>query len=237
MGPRFVRQAALFYGALAVAAAVWNGLRGREFVLAGSIPLGILLGLCTAAATVSLGVLVYKLVPAMRQISDELAPVLVDGSDRRSLVLISVFSGVGEEMFFRGAVQPEFGLVVAALAFGLVHIGPDRRYLVWTLWAVLAGFLFGLLYEVSSGLLAPAVAHTAHNALTFLLWKRSRKTPPPPARMTSADPGPDPGRKMYISAPRAENIRRQRVVASEFSDTMGCGRPDYAGYAGSLVEE
>ena len=175
MGPRFVRQAALFYGLLAVVAAGWTGLRGREFAIADSVPLSILLGLLTAAATVFLGILVYRLVPIMRQISDELAPTLVDGVDKGSLVLISIFSGVGEEMLFRGAVQPEFGLVVAALAFGLVHVGPDRRYLVWTVWAVLAGFLFGFLYEFSGGLLAPVIAHATHNAATFLVWKRSRR--------------------------------------------------------------
>ena len=51
------------------------------------------------------------------------------GGRRRSasLVLVSIFSGVGEEAFFRGAVQQEFGLVVASLLFGLAHIGPDRR--------------------------------------------------------------------------------------------------------------
>lgn len=175
LGPRLVRQAALFYGALAVAAAVWNGLRGREFSLANSVPLSLLLGLLTATGTVALGVLVYRLVPVMRQIADELAPTLVDGADRSGLVLVSIFSGIGEEMLFRGAVQPEFGLVVAALTFGLVHVGPDRRYLVWTAWAVLAGFLFGFLYEFSGGLLAPAVAHATHNTATFLIWKRFRK--------------------------------------------------------------
>lgn len=173
----FVRQAALFYGALAVVAALWNGLRDRDFLLAYSAPLSLFLGLLTAAGTVATGVLVYRLVPTMRQISDELAPVLVDGADRSSLVLISLFSGIGEEMLFRGAVQPEFGLVVAAVAFGLVHIGPDRRYLVWTAWAVLAGFLFGFLYEYTGGLLAPTIAHATHNAATFLLWKHSRKNP------------------------------------------------------------
>ena len=98
-----------------------------------------------------------------------------NGADRGGLLLISIFSGVGEETFFRGAVQHEFGLVAASLLFGIVHIGPDRRYLAWTAWAVLAGFLFGALYEVSGGLLAPILAHAAHNAATLLLWKRSRK--------------------------------------------------------------
>lgn len=150
-------------------------MRGREFAVADSLPMSLSLGLLTAAATVALGVLAYRIVPVMRQVADELAPILVDNVDRTSLVLVSIFSGVGEEMLFRGAVQPEFGLVVAALAFGLVHIGPDRRYLVWTGWAVLAGFLFGFLYEYSGGILAPVMAHATHNAVTFLIWKHSRK--------------------------------------------------------------
>jgi CAAX protease family protein len=175
MGPRFVRLAGVFYGLLVVAAALLNGLRGRELRWVGdSITLGLLVGLLSAAATVSLGLLVYRLLPLMQKIADELAPRLVDGVDTGSLVLVSVFSGVGEEVFFRGALQPEFGLVAASLIFGLLHVGPDRRYLVWTAWAIFAGFLFGVLYEATGGLLAPVLAHSLHNAATLVLWKRSR---------------------------------------------------------------
>src|SRR5919112_531710 len=103
-----------------------------------------------------------------------LSPRLIDGAYARDLVLLSIFSGVGEEAFFRGAVLQEFGLVISSLLFGLAHIGPDRRYLAWTLSAVLMGFVFGAIFEVSGGLLAPVVAHAGHNAATLLLWKRSR---------------------------------------------------------------
>ena len=176
MGPRFVRFAALFYGSLTVAAALWSGLRGFDLRFFGhSVISSTLLGALTAVATVSLGLLAYRFLSTLREIAEELAPRLVDGADRGSLVLVSIFSGVGEETFFRGAVQQEFGLVIASLVFGLVHVGPDRRYLVWTTWAVLAGFLFGALYEVTGGLLAPVLAHSAHNAATLLLWRRSRK--------------------------------------------------------------
>ena len=178
MSPRFVRFAALFYGSLALVAALWCGLRGLDVRLLGESPAGsLLLGALTAVCTVSLGLLAYRLIPALRSISGDLAPRLVDGADSGSLVLVSIFSGVGEEAFFRGAVQQEFGLVVASLLFGLAHIGPDRRYLVWTAWAVLAGFVFGSIYDLSGGLLAPVIAHAGHNAATLLLWKRSRKAP------------------------------------------------------------
>jgi uncharacterized protein len=155
---------------------LWAALRGFDLRLAGdSLALSLTLGSLTPLATVSAGLLAYRLVPALRAIVEELAPRLVDGAGRVSLLLVSLFSGVGEEVFFRGAVQQEFGLVAASLLFGVVHVGPDRRYLVWTLWAIAAGFLFGVLYDVSGGLLAPILAHAAHNAATLLLWKRSRK--------------------------------------------------------------
>ncbi len=175
LGPRFVRFAALFYGSLVVVAALWSGLRGFDLEPFGDRPaVGLALGVLTAACTVSSGLLAYRLIPSLRKISEELAPRLIDGASRGGLVLVSIFSGIGEEAFFRGALQQEFGLVAASLLFGLVHVGPDRRYLVWTTWATLAGFVFGALYEATGGLLAPALAHGAHNAATLLLWKRSR---------------------------------------------------------------
>lgn len=172
---RFVRFAALFYGSLTVVAAAWCGLRGLDVGLWGPNPgFSLLLGVLTACSTVSLGLLAYRLFPALRALTDELAPRLVDGADPANLLLVAVFSGVGEEVFFRGAVQQEFGLVIASLLFGLAHIGPDRRFLVWTAWAVGAGFVFGAIYDWSGGLLAPIVAHAAHNGATLLIWKRSR---------------------------------------------------------------
>ena len=133
------------------------------------------LGAFTACGTVVLGVVLYRLLPVLRVISDELAPLLVDGARARDLILVAVISGVGEEALFRGALQPILGILVTSLLFGALHVGPDRRYLIWTVWAVGAGFLFGALYEWTGGLLAPATAHVLHNAATLLLWKRSRR--------------------------------------------------------------
>ena len=182
MGPRLVSFAAVFYGLLAVAAALWCGLRGIELPIFGPRPAtGLALGLATALGTVSLSLLTYRVVPITRKLAEELAPRLVDNADRSGLVLIAVFSGVGEEIFFRGAVQQEFGIVIGSVAFGLAHVGPDRRYLLWTAWAALAGVIFGLLFGATGGLLAPVVAHAAHNAAILLIWKRSRPGASPAA--------------------------------------------------------
>jgi hypothetical protein len=175
MGPRFVNLAAVFYATLFFAAVVFVALTGQEALSLGDSPLlGLSEGVVTACATVAFGAFFYWLLPVVRRMSDEVAPYLVDGAKKGDLVLVSVFSGVGEEAFFRGALQPVLGLVLTSLLFGALHIGPDRRYLIWTLFSIGAGFLFGFLYEWTGGLLAPMVAHVLHNAATLLLWKRSR---------------------------------------------------------------
>jgi uncharacterized protein len=176
VGTRFVRLAVVFYAVLLLAAVVLSALGGRNvFVLGDSAVFAFSSGVVTACGTVAFGAVVYRLLPVLRRISEELAPLLVDGARARDLVLVSVTSGVGEEAFFRGALQPVLGIVATSLLFGALHVGPDRKYLVWTWWAVGAGFLFGALYEWTGGLLAPATAHVLHNAATLLLWKRSRR--------------------------------------------------------------
>jgi hypothetical protein len=176
MDPRFVALAAVFYAVLLLAAAAVGALGGRDaFALGDSTLFGLLVGTTSASVTVALGVILYRLLPALRRLSDELAPRLVDGAKRRDLVLVSIISGVGEEAFFRGALQPDIGLVTSSLLFGILHVGPDRRYLVWTVWAVGAGFLFGLLYVWTGGILASVIAHVLHNAATLLLWRWSRR--------------------------------------------------------------
>ena len=167
--------AALFYGAFALVAGAIGALSGRNaFGPGGPLPLALSLGVATAVGTVALGLLAYKVLPVFRKLAGEVAPSVLDGTRGRDLVLLAVLSGVGEEALFRGALQPEVGIVAASLLFGALHLGPDRRYLLWTAWAVGAGFLFGGLYAWTGGILAPLVAHALHNGATLLLWRRSR---------------------------------------------------------------
>jgi membrane protease YdiL (CAAX protease family) len=190
MGARLVGLAAVFYTVLCTAAVVLSALRGREvFSLGDSALFATFMGIVTACGTVALGTFLYRLLSTLQRLSDELAPYLVDAMRGWDLILVSVFSGVGEEAFFRGALQPELGLVATSVLFGALHIGPDRRYLVWTLWAVGAGFLFGSLYEWTGGLLAPMIAHVLHNAATLLFWKRTRRRRLRTPRVISSEGG------------------------------------------------
>ena len=79
------------------------------------------------------------------------------------ITVLSVTSSVGEEILFRGALQPLLGLVLTALVFGLVHGGMSPRFRVWVGFATLAGFVLGALTFFTGNLLAPMLCHLTVN--------------------------------------------------------------------------
>ena len=101
---------------------------------------------------------------------------LLDGPLALILLMACVVAPLGEELFFRGALQPSVGLLVASLLFGLAHLLPSWPLVLWSLFAALAGLLFGLLYEATGSLVAPVVAHVLVNALN-LRWLVRRYGP------------------------------------------------------------
>ncbi len=81
------------------------------------------------------------------------------------IILIAAASGFCEEVFFRGVLQQQFGLIIASLIFGLFHYG--RKYLIYTVWAALAGMLLGASMEWSHSLWVPILAHALNNLLSI----------------------------------------------------------------------
>jgi hypothetical protein len=82
------------------------------------------------------------------------------------IVTVSVLAGLGEELLFRGVLQPLVGLPVASVIFGAVHVG-GRNFVAYGVWAACIGALFGWLMVVTGGLLAPIVAHAVYDALAL----------------------------------------------------------------------
>ncbi|MGF1467462.1 MAG: type II CAAX prenyl endopeptidase Rce1 family protein [Sandaracinaceae bacterium] len=72
-------------------------------------------------------------------------------------------SALGEELLFRGALQPWLGYVPASVLFGLLHVGPDRRFVPWTVQAVGMGFALGAIVQVSGVLWGAVLAHAVVN--------------------------------------------------------------------------
>jgi len=104
-----------------------------------------------------------------RALHEELKPI-IDDLSATEILFLAVTSGVAEELFFRGALQPVIGLLGTSLIFGAVHTGPKRVFLWWSLWAFLMGLLLGVIFEATGVLWGPIVAHVLVNQrnMTFM---------------------------------------------------------------------
>jgi hypothetical protein len=181
-GPLY-RSAWVLYLALAILGVVGFGAaRGTigiaAFVDPGNPALDLAGGVAMAALLLGLWALGRRLFAAGRAVEVEIATLLGPLSREEALAL-ALLSGVAEEIFFRGALQAWLGWLPAALAFGLLHIGPRKEFRLWTAFAVVAGLLFGLWVELRGALGAPILAHVLTNGVQLA---RLRRMAPPPAR-------------------------------------------------------
>jgi membrane protease YdiL (CAAX protease family) len=92
-------------------------------------------------------------------------------SDQRGweIVVLSVLSAVGEELFFRGAVQGALGVAAATIIFGVVHWPVTSKLVAWPLFATGAGALMGVQAIWMDGLVAPIMTHFLVNLVRF--WR------------------------------------------------------------------
>ena len=171
-----VGTAIVFYAVLLGAAVLWAWLAGdslfylsAEAEVRGVRPLRDF-GLGIVAAV--LVILLSDQLTRRTRAGEDLARALAQHLGRLSLaecVLLAAVSGVAEEAFFRGALQPRIGLVAAALVFGIAHFVPRRELAPWAVFALAAGLLLGILFESTGNLVAPAVAHALINAVNLRL--------------------------------------------------------------------
>jgi len=79
---------------------------------------------------------------------------------------------IGEEMLFRGGMQPALGLTATSLLFGACHVPVHRALALWPLFAAAVGLLLGWTLERTGTLAAPVAGHFAINAVN--LWRLAR---------------------------------------------------------------
>ena len=172
--PSLVRIALLFYGALLGAALVWGWLAGRSLLWAGpaaaqrgiSPLLDVGAGLLAAAIVVLLSRQLTEHTRVGNRLADSLRAVLGPLS-LGECWLLALVSAVAEEAFFRGALQPQVGLLAASLLFGAAHFVPRRELLLWTGFSIAAGLLLGWLFDATGNLVAPVVAHAGINGVNL----------------------------------------------------------------------
>jgi membrane protease YdiL (CAAX protease family) len=81
-------------------------------------------------------------------------------------LLIGLTAGIGEELFFRGALVPRFGVVLPAIAFALMH----QQYELS--WVLLGMFGIGILLGIERqrfGTVAAIVTHAIMNILAVMI--------------------------------------------------------------------
>jgi membrane protease YdiL (CAAX protease family) len=82
-------------------------------------------------------------------------------------LLLAMLSATGEEILFRGALQPIFGLVVSSLLFALIHVQYGFSPAIFILFFVGIGFgLVRIRYSTS----AAVICHATYNFFPFALY-------------------------------------------------------------------
>jgi membrane protease YdiL (CAAX protease family) len=93
-------------------------------------------------------------------------------------MLLAAFSATGEELLFRGALQPHLGLWPTTLIFALLHLPPRWCFWPWTAMAGVLGLGLGLITQRTGNLAGCMLAHFLINGLN--LSHLSRLLPPAP---------------------------------------------------------
>ncbi len=88
-------------------------------------------------------------------------------------VYLALLTAFGEELLFRGAIQPFAGIVFTSVLFGLLHLGTDGLVSWWSVWALIAGLLLGWMYDETASLWPPIVAHFGVNTVSILNLRRA----------------------------------------------------------------
>ena len=140
-------------------------------------PAALGLGALTAAVSISFVAILYRtnkhLERALRRSGMKVGTEALKMAGYPVMLVIVTAAAVGEEVLFRGGLQPSVGVIGAALLFGLSHGGWRREMWAYVLAAAISGAMFGFMYRLTGDLWVPIVAHALHNLFsTALMGKK-----------------------------------------------------------------
>jgi len=165
----FLRLEWLLSVALTMLALIWAAARDLPLAASltptsGALAVGVLIG---AALWVTIPVLLRS--APMRRVWTEILLPFSRTLGTGDVVIIALLSGFTEELFFRGVLLPEMGLVLSSLCFGALH----ALCLVYFVWATVIGAALGALTLTSESLVTAMAAHATYNLGAFLLLRRT----------------------------------------------------------------
>lgn len=100
------------------------------------------------------------------QIQRGLEEMTTDVQSPAGAALLGLSAGVGEELLFRGALQPRFGIILTSLCFALIHTNYGVSFI--TLGVFGLGMVFGWM-RIRYGTVAPMITHAIFNLIAVLL--------------------------------------------------------------------
>lgn len=184
---RFIVVAGVFEGSLALVAVAlgWAlGLPPMEHVSWTATAVGwgtLAAGPLLLLFGVTLRLPLAPLRRILRLLDDFIVPLFRPHS-LLAIGIVCLLAGLGEEMLFRGVVQPAIaaisdqwwgdvvGLAVASLLFGLAHaITPT-----YVILATLIGAYMGALWLISENLVVPIVAHAVYDFVAVVYLAKFR---------------------------------------------------------------
>ncbi len=113
------------------------------------------------------GLLWAALNPEQSEMLESINTVLLSDFDTVwEWLLLAIAAGVGEELLFRGALQPVFGLVTTSIIFGLIHVQYGLSPL--TLFVAVLALILGVIRRNYSTTIAIMV-HVGYNFVLGLL--------------------------------------------------------------------
>jgi hypothetical protein len=166
----------LFFAALAVIAVgykidrTWPQVRDRLGLVRPTAA-----GIWAACGVVVLGFMVGGLASWLttktndayaRDIDKSIDIITTNGPVWLAAPVIGLSAGIGEELLFRGAIQPRYGIVPAALLFALLHSQYGFSFV--TLGTFILGCLLGYVAR-KYGTTHSIIAHSAYNILAVIL--------------------------------------------------------------------
>jgi len=154
--------------------ALWGTIRFG----AGSLVLGVA---ATAVPLAAVALLLHAPLESVRRLvrdADSLVRPIFAGCTTTHFVAIAVAAGVGEELLFRGVLQPLLvewtglflALIISNVLFGMAHL-VTRTY---ALIAATVGLYLGVVFAVTDNLLVPIVVHSLYDFIALVYWLRLR---------------------------------------------------------------
>ena len=175
-GRHLVRVELAASAVLLAVAGAWSAVRGLDLLAAsrwslGAVAIGSACGLALAT-TIPLVTAPWAnrmlVLRGLRRAWDWLESGLGQSLGVPEVLVLALCSAVSEEIFFRGVLQHEIGIVAASAIFGLLHpLG-----IAYVVWAASVGAGLGVLYIATGSLLAPAAAHGVYNLLALVYLRR-----------------------------------------------------------------